>query len=171
MTKATGTKTFSLGNFLSELRKRKGVSLKEVENDTGIPNAYLSQLETGSRKKLPNPERLRILADYFNVSVPQLLEKAGYIQSGEMEETMEGNIDKAFTHVVNDPTFRHGSRLKGKYDLDAKRFIIEMYEQLTNKTLLDYNKSVRFATHVVHNNKVFSAKKIGVHTNLNAHKI
>ncbi|MFZ5801646.1 MAG: helix-turn-helix domain-containing protein [Candidatus Omnitrophota bacterium] len=128
--------TFTLGKFLTELRERKGVSLKDVETDTGIPNAYLSQLETGIRKKLPDPDRLRRLADYYNVTVQQLLEKAGYFQAGEVEETKEQKIEKAFLHVVSDPAFQYGTRLKGKYDLDAKRFIIEMYEKLTNKNLL-----------------------------------
>ena len=129
--------TFPLGNFLKELRERKGVSLKKVEDDTGISNAYLSQLETGVRKKLPNADRLKALADYYNVSIQQLLEKAGYYENGDIEETQEQKIEKAFLHVISDPAFKYGTRLKGKYDLDGKRFIIEMYEKLTKKELLD----------------------------------
>jgi len=129
--------TFPLGDFLKELRERKGVSLKKVEDDTGISNAYLSQLETGVRKKLPNADRLKALADYYNVSIQQLLEKAGYYENGDIEETQEQKIEKAFLHVISDPAFKYGTRLKGKYDLDGKRFIIEMYEKLTKKELLD----------------------------------
>lgn len=129
--------TFPLGDFLKELRERKGVSLKKVEDDTGISNAYLSQLETGARKRLPNPDRLKALADYYNVSLQQLLEKAGYFGKGDIEETQEQKIEKAFLHVISDPAFKYGTRLKGKYDLDGKRFIVEMYETLTKKKLLD----------------------------------
>ena len=127
---------YLLGEFLRELRTRKGVSLMEVEKDTGISNAYLSQLETGTRKKLPSPERLRILSDYYNVSVEQFLEKAGYFKPGEIKETYESKVEKAFQHAINDPAFKFGARLKGKYDLDAKRFIIEMYEKATKKKIL-----------------------------------
>ena len=81
--------TFPLGDFLKELRERKGVSLKKVEDETGISNAYLSQLETGVRQRLPNPDRLKALADYYNVSLQQLLEKAGYFGEGDIEETQE----------------------------------------------------------------------------------
>ena len=139
MSKGGKTNTFLLGKFLTELRERKGASLKDVENDTGIPNAYLSQLETGERRKLPDPDRLSKLADYYNVTVQQLLEKAGYLQSSSssIEETMEQKIEKAFLHAVNDPVFKHGTRLKGKYDLDTKRFVIEMYEKSTGKKLLE----------------------------------
>jgi len=55
---------FHLGAFLKELREKKGVSLMDVEKATGISNAYLSQLETGARKKLPEPDRLRKIANY-----------------------------------------------------------------------------------------------------------
>ena len=129
--------TFPLGDFLKELRERKGVSLKKVEDDTGISNAYLSQLETGVRKKLPNADRLKALADYYHVSIQQLLEKAGYYENGDIKETQEQKIEKAFLHVISDPAFKYGTRLKGKYDLDGKLFIVEMYEKLTKKTLLD----------------------------------
>ncbi|VEN74742.1 Anaerobic benzoate catabolism transcriptional regulator [Candidatus Desulfarcum epimagneticum] len=128
---------FPLGAFLKSLRKKKGVSLREVEKATGIPNAYLSQLENGERRKIPEPERLKKMADYYVVSMGELLQKAGYFGSNEIEETYEQKIDKAFLHVVNDPTFNYGTRLKGKPDLETKRFIIEMYEKFTNKKILE----------------------------------
>jgi transcriptional regulator with XRE-family HTH domain len=128
--------SFPLGDFLKELRERKGVSLKKVEDETGIPNAYLSLLETGDRRRLPNPDRLKALADYYNVALLQLLEKAGYSGEANIEETQEQKIEKAFLHVISDPAFKFGTRIKGKYDLDGKRFIVEMYEKLTKKKLL-----------------------------------
>jgi len=128
---------FPFGDFLKELRARKGVSLKKVEEATGISNAYLSQLETGERRRFPKPDRLIALADYYNVSIKELLEKAGYYGKGDIQETKEQQIEKAFLHVLNDPAFKYGTRLKGKYDLDSKLFIIEMYEKLTKKKLVD----------------------------------
>lgn len=128
---------FPFGDFLKKLRARKGVSLKKVEEATGISNAYLSLLETGERRRLPTPDRLIALADYYNVSIKELLEKAGYYEGRDIQETKEQQIEKAFLHVINDPAFKYGTRLKGKYDLDSKRFIVEMYEKLTKKNLVD----------------------------------
>jgi len=128
---------FPFGEFLKELRDKKGVTLKQVEEGTGMSNAYISQLETGTRRRLPAPDKLKALADYFNVTIKELLEKAGYVESGPAEESLEQRIEKAFAHVINDPAFQYGTRLRGKYDLDAKRFIIEMYEKLTKKKLLE----------------------------------
>ena len=128
---------FPFGDFLKKLRARKGISLKKVEEGTGISNAYLSQLENGKRRRLPNPTRLKVLADYYNVSIQQLLEKAGYYKEGDIQETKEQKIEKAFLHVLSDPAFKYGTQLKDKCDLDVKRFIIEMYEKLTKKKLVD----------------------------------
>ena len=127
---------FPFGEFLKELRSRKDVTLKQVEEGTGMSNAYISQLETGTRRRLPAPAKLKALADYFNVTIKELLEKAGYVESGPIEVTLEEKIDKAFAHVISDPDFKFGTRVKGEYDLDAKRFIIEMYEKATKRKLL-----------------------------------
>jgi len=127
---------FPFGEFLKDLRDKKGVTLKQVEEGTGMSNAYISQLETGTRRRLPAPDKLKALADYFNVSIQELLEKAGYVGSEEVGETREQKIEKAFAHVISDPDFKYGTRVKGEYDLDAKLFIVEMYEKATKRKLL-----------------------------------
>jgi len=135
MTKKTKG-VFPFGEFLKDLRDKKGVTLKQVEEGTGMSNAYISQLETGTRRRLPAPDKLKALADYFNVSIQELLEKAGYVGSEEVGETREQKIEKAFAHVISDPDFKYGTRVKGEYDLDAKLFIVEMYEKATKRKLL-----------------------------------
>ena len=127
---------FPFGEFLKELRERKGVTLKQVHEGTGMSDAYISQMETGARRRLPAPAKLKALADYFNVTIKELLEKAGYVESGPIEVSLEEKINKAFAHVTSDPDFKFGTRVKGEYDLDAKRFIIEMYEKATKRKLL-----------------------------------
>jgi len=127
---------FVFGRYLRELREKKGVTLMQVEEATGLSNAYISQLETGVRRRIPPPDRLKKLANYFNVTIKELLEKAGYVDSGEVGETFAQKVNKAFLHVTNDPKFQYGTRVKKEYDLDTKRFIIEMYEKATGKKLL-----------------------------------
>lgn len=126
-------KEFPFGEYLKTLRQRKGVSLKKVEDDTGVPNAYLSQLETGTRRRIPSSKRLNVLADYYNVSVQQLLEKAGYFNKADIKETEEDKIKKSFLQAIGDPRFKHGMRIKNKNDLDYMRFINEIYEELEQK--------------------------------------
>lgn len=70
--------TEDLARRLSQLRKLKGASLRDVEAETGISNAYLSQLERGVAAQ-PAPEKLRRLADFYGIPYETLLSAAGYL--------------------------------------------------------------------------------------------
>lgn len=69
-----------LGALLADLRKAKGLSLREVEEATGkaVSNAYLSQLENGRIQK-PSPNVLHSLSEVYAVPYEALMEKAGYL--------------------------------------------------------------------------------------------
>jgi transcriptional regulator with XRE-family HTH domain len=69
-----------LGGVLADLRKAKGLSLREVQEATNgaVSNAYLSQLEHQKIKK-PSPNVLRSLAKVYGVPYETLMERAGYL--------------------------------------------------------------------------------------------
>ena len=127
-TQTPSRKPSPLGAFLKELREKKGVSLLDVEHALKIPNAYISQLETGARRKLPEPDRLRQFADYYNISVKELLAKAGYYDEGVIEAPREQQIEKEFLHVLNNPNLPSGGNIKpSNVPLDVKQFIVELH--------------------------------------------
>jgi transcriptional regulator with XRE-family HTH domain len=66
-----------LGTLLAASRKRKNLSLRAVEKETGISNAYLSQLENGDVQE-PSPIMLAKLADLYETPYSTMLEYAGY---------------------------------------------------------------------------------------------
>lgn len=70
----------TLGGYLSDVRKMKGLTLREVEEATGkeVSNAYLSQLENEKIAR-PSPNILHALADVYAISYENLMERAGYI--------------------------------------------------------------------------------------------
>jgi transcriptional regulator with XRE-family HTH domain len=61
------------GEVLKELRKKRNMTLRDVELATGISNPYLSQIERGERG-IPTVKFLRRLADVYHVSVNKLIE-------------------------------------------------------------------------------------------------
>ncbi len=65
------------GSYFKALREAKSLTLREVEKQTGISNAYLSQLETGKVKQ-PSPFNLHKLAQLYDVPYETLMEKVGY---------------------------------------------------------------------------------------------
>jgi transcriptional regulator with XRE-family HTH domain len=73
-----------LGSVLSDLRRAKGFSLREVEEatDKAVSNAYLSQLEKGKIQR-PSPNVLHSLAAVYAVPYEALMEKAGYLLPSE----------------------------------------------------------------------------------------
>jgi transcriptional regulator with XRE-family HTH domain len=66
-----------LGPCLKRSRKERGLTLRAVEEKTGVSNAYLSQLEN-QRINNPSPQILNRLADCYDISYDRLMELAGY---------------------------------------------------------------------------------------------
>ncbi|HKR58793.1 MAG TPA: helix-turn-helix transcriptional regulator [Pyrinomonadaceae bacterium] len=75
MTKRTTSVT--LGSYLKDLREHQHLSLRGVEDATGISNAYLSQLE-GDKIRRPSPVWLHKLSELYGVAYERLMELAGY---------------------------------------------------------------------------------------------
>lgn len=75
-------KTNELGTFLAQARKRLSLSLRAVEAETDVSNAYLSQLETG-KIKTPSPTVLHTLARRYEVGYDHLMKLAGYPVPGK----------------------------------------------------------------------------------------
>ena len=69
--------TERLGTFIASVRNKLEMTLRAVEEETGISNAYLSQLEHG-KIKTPAPQNLYKLAELYQVPYELLMELAGY---------------------------------------------------------------------------------------------
>lgn len=69
----------TLGQYLRNLRLARRLTLREVEDVSGVSNPYLSQLETDKIAK-PSPHVLHKLAPVYGASYETLMEKAGYLR-------------------------------------------------------------------------------------------
>jgi transcriptional regulator with XRE-family HTH domain len=63
--------------YLRSLRKASGLTLRTVEEMTGVSNAFLCQLELGKVKQ-PSPVMLYKIAQTYGVTYEALMEAAGY---------------------------------------------------------------------------------------------
>ena len=126
----------NFGYFLKSLRDRQRMSLRDVEKESGVSNAYIAQLEKGDRPA-PSPDILKKLARAYNVTVRELLLRAGYLDEPEVSATEEERIEAAFQYVLADPDYKLGTRIRGE-DLDTKgkRGVVITYETLTGKKIL-----------------------------------
>jgi transcriptional regulator with XRE-family HTH domain len=123
-------------HFLKSLRDKQRMSLRDAERVSGVSNAYISQIESGT-KPPPHPDILKKLAKAYNVTVRELYMRAGFMDEPEVTATEEERIEAAFQYVLSDPDYKLGTRIRGEeMTVAAKRNIVIVYETLTGKKIL-----------------------------------
>jgi transcriptional regulator with XRE-family HTH domain len=70
-----------IGGFIRDLRRNAQISLRQLAEQAGVSNPYLSQIERGLRK--PSAEVLQQLASALRVSTPVMYLRAGLLDDGE----------------------------------------------------------------------------------------
>lgn len=90
----------ALGQELRRARLAANLTLRQVETDTGISNAYLSQLETGKADN-PSTTILRKLAEHYHVGPELFLKAAGYATKNDED----GWRDVFLSHRSKDKDF------------------------------------------------------------------
>jgi transcriptional regulator with XRE-family HTH domain len=68
-----------IGGFIRDLRRNARISLRQLAEQTGVSNPYLSQIERGLRK--PSAAVLAQLAHALRVSTPAMYLKAGLLDA------------------------------------------------------------------------------------------
>jgi len=68
-----------IGEFIRDLRRNARISLRQLAEQAGVSNPYLSQIERGLRK--PSAEVLHQLAGALRVSTPLMYLRAGLLDS------------------------------------------------------------------------------------------
>lgn len=99
----------TLGKYLKRVRKDRNLTLRAVEEGTGISNAYLSQVENGKIGK-PSPSVLHKLSRFYDVSYEHLMRLTGHpipILSTDVEKL--------------EPTFRLGDDFDDLSEDEKKR--------------------------------------------------
>ena len=85
----------SLGDYLREQRESSRLSLRQLAEQAGVSNPYLSQIERGLRR--PSAEVLQQLAKALRISAEQLYLRAGIVS---LDEKVGGSVELA---VLGDP--------------------------------------------------------------------
>jgi HTH-type transcriptional regulator, competence development regulator len=82
----------NFGSRIRELRKAKGISLRDFADQVGIDFTYLSKIENG-KVDPPSEEKIKSMADKLDVDAEQLLGLAGKISSEQIRKAVESNSD------------------------------------------------------------------------------
>jgi HTH-type transcriptional regulator, competence development regulator len=90
-----------LGVKLAAARTARGWSLREVERRTGIHNAHLSQIETGTIER-PDLGMLWELAQLYELDYDELLLFAGHTKSRSSSQAQTAAAFRAFERLTPD---------------------------------------------------------------------
>ena len=90
-----GATVSSLGEYLREQRVAAQLSLRQLAEQTGVSNPYLSQIERGLRR--PSAEVLQQLAKALRISAEQL-----YVQAGILNPD-DGQVRSVELAILGDP--------------------------------------------------------------------
>src|SRR6476659_138125 len=85
----------SLGDYLREQRESSRLSLRQLAEQAGVSNPYLSQIERGLRR--PSAEVLQQLAKALRISAEQL-----YVQAGILNPD-DGQVRSVELAILGDP--------------------------------------------------------------------
>ena len=110
----------SLGDYLRDQRVSAQLSLRQLADQTGVSNPYLSQIERGLRR--PSAEVLQQIAKALRISAEQL-----YVQAGILNPE-EGQVRSVELAILADPALTERQK----------------------NTLLDVYQSFRAATEAAH---------------------
>ena len=85
-------------NRIKELRKNKGVTVKELSEIIGISQSMLSNYENGNSEPR-DKETWKKLADYFDVSVAYIMGLSDYKTSvASSAQTLKKNVEKGVSY-------------------------------------------------------------------------
>lgn len=91
----------SLGDLLEKERKKRDWTLRRVEEETGIHNAHLSQIERGTITR-PAPNILFTLASLYDLRYEQLLQLTGHFKADDREARR--SVQGAALHALEELT-------------------------------------------------------------------
>lgn len=95
-------RALGLGDFLRDQRRGAQLTLRQLADQTGVSNPYLSQIERGLRK--PSADVLQQLAKALRISAESLYVRAGIL------EPAEGDDQAVQAAVLADPALTERQR-------------------------------------------------------------
>lgn len=86
----TEVTAMNIGNNISALRKKKGITQEELANELKVSSQAVSKWENNT--SCPDISLLTQIADYFGVSVDDLLREQEEMIVDKAEENKDGNV-------------------------------------------------------------------------------
>jgi len=87
-----GEDKMTFSEKLKYLRKEKGVSQEELAKVIHVTRQSVSKWETGTA--YPDMEKMKILSDFYKISIDDLMDTENGIMGGDQEEDDQEDLDE-----------------------------------------------------------------------------
>lgn len=136
------------GQYLKEIRKKRKLTIRQLDTYSGVSHSYISQMERGERG-VPSPDILLKLSKPLGVKYEDLMEKAGYLNKEDvMRDSFSKGIiklkphekyenEELFKEINENPDFFSGKDLEYRrkmsnvifdsLDPEIAKFLIDIY--------------------------------------------
>lgn len=113
----------TLGSRIRSLREKMNLSQKQLAEHLSITNVQLSRYESGDRK--PDPEMIKVIAQYFSVTTDYLLGHS--VSIGEDSAAYLSQTDKELLEIIKSNPLLEGFIRDLLQDLDHLHKIINIW--------------------------------------------
>lgn len=114
---------------IQALCKSAGKSMNQVESDLGFGKGYISKLG----KSTPNATKIKLISDYFNVSVDYLMNGKDSAES-ELSTRNEKDIQKALKETLEQLDSQDGLMFDGEALDDNTKELLKISLENTIRT-------------------------------------
>ncbi len=120
--------SLTFGEYLKQLRLKKGLTLNRLAKLAGLSPSYLSRIERGERN-IPNARFLNSLAPHLSLSSQEIMTAAGYLnnESGKplLYNDKENKADSVqLQEIVRDPALHAALEEIGPLSKDEKEGLL-----------------------------------------------
>jgi transcriptional regulator with XRE-family HTH domain len=124
----------NFGEYIKEIREKKGLSINQLAVKSGVSNAQISRIENGLRE-LPRPNTISKLAKGLDVPATELMEKAGYFEGLDEQKRdgvknyfkLQGNLDERLEDLI-----------KQAYGSKQEKKVLEAVNEFFGEDIIDY---------------------------------
>jgi transcriptional regulator with XRE-family HTH domain len=120
----------TFGEYLKQLRKKKGLTIKKLAELAGLSPSYLSRIERGERN-IPNARFLKKLASPLNLTPQQMMIAAGYLNNDEpdkpslyKEREEDSGVSSSWQEIIKDPALHEALEEIGPLSEDEKEGLL-----------------------------------------------
>lgn len=121
------------GEYLRKLRKKRKLTIRQLDTYSGVSNSYISQMERGERG-VPSPEILQKLAKPLGVDYEELMKVAGYLNEKNKKESEDSLPESIYEHIIREAEQKYEVNLHDDpFVLETLKSIIDSYAKTKTK--------------------------------------